>query len=127
MSRRLTFVVLGITLFWQHASFAATVVKDRDSEQLKASEKQARALAVYAPRPAYPLDARRNRYTGSGVALLKIDKRTGYVTSATMLKSIGHKTLDDAVLKAFRHWRFRPGTVSHVKIPISYTIGGRFY
>jgi TonB family C-terminal domain len=118
------FVVLGITIFSQHTSFAATDVKDSDSEPLTASEKQARALAVYAPRPAYPLDARRNRYTGSGVALLKIDNRTGYVTSATMLKSIGHKILDDAVLAAFRRWRFKPGGVDKVRVPIAFTMRG---
>lgn len=86
-----------------------------------------RALAIFAPRPQYPLQARRDRLTGSGVALLDVDKLTGYVTSARMLKSMGHKILDDAALKAFRQWRFKPGTASQIKIPINYTIGGRFY
>jgi protein TonB len=88
---------------------------------------QVKALATYGPPPAYPLEARRNRLTGSGVALLKVDKRTGYVTSGRMLQSMGHKVLDDAALDAFRRWRFRPGTVSPIRIPIKYTIDGTFY
>jgi len=44
-----------------------------------------------------------------------------------MLQSMGHKILDDAALKAFRQWWFKPGTASQIKIPINYAVGGRFY
>ena len=103
MFRRFTFLVLAITIFSgssRVASAAADQGKQRDSEPRSLSEAETRALAIYAPRPAYPLEARRNRLTGSGVALLEVDKRTGYVTSARMLKSTGHQILDDAALKA---------------------------
>jgi len=61
---------------------------------------------------------------GSGVVLMKVDSRTGYVTSAQMLKSTGYKLLDEAALEAFRRWRFKPGTVSVVKSPITFTMRG---
>ena len=80
-------------------------------------------MAIYAPRPDYPIEARERHLTGSGVALLQIDKKTGYVTSARMEKSMGHPMLDHAALAAFSRWRFKPGTVRQIRIPIRYTIG----
>jgi TonB family protein len=82
-----------------------------------------KAVAIYAPRPDYPIEARERHLTGSGVALLQIDKKTGYVTSARMEKSMGHPMLDHAALAAFSRWRFKPGTVRQIRIPIRYTIG----
>ncbi|PYJ70075.1 MAG: hypothetical protein DME76_06875 [Verrucomicrobia bacterium] len=57
---------------------------------------------------------------GSGVVLLEIDPRTGNVFSARMLKNTGWGILDNAALWVFRQWRFKPGTVSYVRIPISF-------
>jgi len=104
-----------------------SVVAEENSVSTLKKETKGKALAIYALRPEYPLQAQRNRLSGSGVALLEVDKCTGYVTSARMLQSMGHKILDDVALKAFRQWRFKPGTASQIKIPINYTVGGRFY
>ena len=41
---------------------------------------------MYGLKPEYPSEARAKGLTGSGVVLLKIDARTGYVTSASMSK-----------------------------------------
>jgi len=86
-----------------------------------------RALAVYAARPLYPVEARSKRFTGAGIVLVDVDQTTGAVTSARMLRSTGHQILDDAALTAFRQWRFRPGTVREVRIPITYTMRGVRY
>jgi TonB family protein len=83
-----------------------------------------KALAIYAPRPQYPYEARAKRQTGSGVAILVIDPNTGLVKKAEMATSTGYKILDDATLNAFRVWRFKPGTVAMAKIPITFTMGG---
>ncbi len=93
--------------------------------QVKISE--AKALVVYAPRPAYPYEARGKHLSGRGVVVVTVDQRSGNVTSARMLQSTGRQILDDAALAAFGRWRFRPGTVSQVKIPINFTMRGVRY
>ncbi len=87
----------------------------------------AKALAVYAPRPQYPYEARSRHITGSGLCIVDVDTASGNVTSATMAQSIGNPILDNAALSAFRQWRFRPGTVSKVRIPITFTMTGAQY
>jgi protein TonB len=87
----------------------------------------AKALATYAPRPQYPYEARSRRVTGSGVCVVDVDSASGNVTSATMAQSIGSPILDNAAVSAFRQWRFKPGTVAKVKIPITFTMTGASY
>jgi TonB family protein len=103
---------------------AATSVKEKDSKPRSVSEAEAYALAIYAPRPAYPYAARDKRLTGSGIVLVNVDSSTGTVVSAQMLKSTGYKVLDDSALEAFRQWRFKPGTVRKVRIPINFVMRG---
>jgi TonB family protein len=80
--------------------------------------------AVYAPQPVYPAEARSRRLTGMGVVLVDVNRNSGHVTAARMLQSTGDRALDDAALTAFRQWRFRPGTVSQVRIPIKFLMRG---
>ena len=87
----------------------------------------AKALATYAPRPQYPYEARSRHVTGSGVCMVDVDPGSGSVTSASMTQSIGSPILDNAATSAFRQWRFKPGTVSKVKIPITFTMTGASY
>ena len=87
----------------------------------------AKVLATHAPRPEYPYEARRLRAIGSGVALLTVDPMTGRVTDVRMLRSIGNVVLDNATISGFLRWRFKPGTVSQVQTPITYTLTGASY
>ena len=87
----------------------------------------AKALATYAPRPQYPYEARSRRITGTGVCVVEINAGSGSVTSASMASSIGNPMLDNAALSAFRRWRFKPGSVSKVSIPITFTTTGAQY
>jgi TonB family protein len=87
----------------------------------------AKALAVSTPRPEYPMEARSRHITGSGVAVLLVDVPTGVVTDARMEQSIGNPILDNAAVSAFRRWRFKPGTTSQIRIPITYTMTGASY
>jgi TonB family protein len=87
----------------------------------------AKALATYAPRPEYPFEAHSRHITGRGVCVVEVDPGSGSVTSASMASGIGNPTLDNAALRAFRQWRFKPGSVSKVRIPITFTTTGAQY
>jgi TonB family protein len=86
-----------------------------------------REAAMYGPRPDYPRAARAKGLTGSGVVVVKIDRQSGSVASASMLKSTGHEILDDAALQAFRQWHFKPIGLTTVEIPIEFTSKGVSY
>jgi protein TonB len=83
-----------------------------------------KVLAIYAPRPEYPYEARRQRATGSGLVVLMIDLSTGSVTDARMAQSTGSIVLDNSAVSALRRWRFKSGTVTKVQVPITYTLSG---
>ena len=87
----------------------------------------AKVLALNAPRPEYPYEARRQRITGSGIVAMTIDPVSGNVSSVSMAQSPGSPFLDNAALTAFRRWRFQPGTVSSVRCPVTFTLTGASY
>jgi TonB family protein len=88
----------------------------------------AKASAIFAPRPAYPYEARSRHIMGSGVCVVTVDTASGSVTDATMVQSIGNPLLDNSAVTTFRQWRFRPGTVApRIKIPITFTMTGASY
>ncbi len=91
------------------------------------SAAQGKAAAISAPRPDYPYEARRQHITGSGVCVVSVDSASGNVTDATMAQSTGNSSLDNSTMSAFRRWRFKPGSVSKVRIPITFTMAGASY
>ncbi len=92
-----------------------------------ASLRSVKAMVAYAPRPVYPYEARRQRVTGSGVAFLTVDQTLGTVTDVLMAQSCGNAILDNSTLDALRRWRFKPGSVARVQVPITYTLMGVSY
>jgi TonB family protein len=80
----------------------------------------AKAIAVSAPLPEYPYQAMRANITGSGVCVMVVDTASGKVTSAMMAQSTGNAILDKVTTDTFLRWRFKPGTVSQVRVPITY-------
>jgi len=80
----------------------------------------AKAVAVRTPMPQYPYEAKRAHITGSGVCIMTVDAASGNVTGAVMKQSTGNGILDKVTTEAFRKWRFKPGMVSQVRVPISY-------
>ena len=88
----------------------------------------AKAVAIFAPKPDYPYEARSRHQTGSGVCVLTVDVASGNVTDASMAQSIGSPVLDNSTVSTFRRWRFRPGAAApKVKVPITYTMTGASY
>lgn len=99
---------------------AAQPVAASSSTPTPLSLKTAQAMAVSAPLPAYPYQARRANITGSGVCIMTVDTVSGKVTDAMMTQSTGDGMLDKVTTNTFRKWRFKPGTVSQVRVPIDY-------
>jgi len=87
----------------------------------------ARALAVFAPRPEYPREARSHRIAGSGVCVVSVDRGSGHVTEASIAQSTGNQTLDNSAVSAFRTWIFKPRKVSTVSISFGFTTSGAPY
>ena len=86
-----------------------------------------KALTLFAPRPAYPYEARRGGITGSGIAELTVNPATGNVIDTRMAQTTGSVFLDNATMETLRRWRFKPGVASNVDVPITYTVMGVSY
>jgi protein TonB len=89
------------------------------SETVSMSLSVAQSMATTAPLPEYPYEAKRRNLTGNGVCVVTVDA-TGRVTDARMSQSTGSTMLDNLTVQTFKSWRFKPGTVSEVRVPISY-------
>lgn len=77
--------------------------------------------ATYTPQPVYRPEWAKQGLSGKGVVLVTIDPKTGTVAGVRMLQSTGNSLLDGAALDAYSKWRFKPGSVSQVKMPIEFT------
>jgi len=106
------FAVVAIGLIPAVAAFAEPTPRPRLSK--------AKALAIYAPRPEISPEARAKHLRGAGVCVVYV-RPDGIVSRAEMLQSTGEPILDKVSIDAFSKWRFTPGTVKNVKIPIRYT------
>jgi TonB family protein len=84
----------------------------------------AKAFATFTPFPKYPAKALSDSVTGIGVCIVSVDPVSGRVTAASMEQSTGDSTLDKSAVNAFQKWRFKPGTVSNVRIPIEFSMPG---
>ena len=76
--------------------------------------------AIYSPAPVYRQEWAKQGLAGKGVVLVTIDPKTGKVSGVRMLQSTGSSQLDGAALQAYSQWRFRPGSVTQVKMPITF-------
>src|SRR5262249_5970948 len=72
----------------------------------------AKSLAISAPLPDYPYEARRAHVSGSGVCVITVNTASGNVTSAIMTESTGNALLDKITTDTLGRWRFKTGTVS---------------
>ena len=73
-------------------------------------------------RPEYPAKAQAQGLTGTGVFILHVRQGDGCVVSVEIQKTTGHKILDEATVSKFSDLRFKPHTVSTVKIPVEFTL-----
>src|SRR5213075_423303 len=117
--RRLLAVLL-LTQSWGYSAQAA-----EEKVHPKVDDRAIIAILVSAVRPEYPYEALLRRISGHGVAVLKIDSAAGKVVSCEMAPSTGSEILDEAAIQAFREWRFKPGTIAGVRIPIAFILPGQ--
>ena len=94
--------------------------RGRNSAPVPMSLSVAQSMAISAPLPEYPYEAKRRNLTGNGICIVSVEVATGRVTDAKMSKSTGSAMLDKLTVQTFKSWRFKPGTVSPVRVPISY-------
>jgi TonB family protein len=55
-----------------------------------------------------------------GLFELRIDK-AGTVKGIVIIKSTGHQLLDQAAMRGFIHWRFKPGAFRKTYEPVVFT------
>ena len=109
MNRLLVIIVVfaGLPLLATHAE---------RTEKLAQKERP-----VYAPRPEYPHEARLHGIQGQGTYALHI-RADGSVASVQVLHSAGYRVLDDAVIRAYLQWRFRPAHATTITIPHTFAM-----
>ncbi len=80
-----------------------------------------RSTVVYAPQPDYLIGARRRGWEGTAFFRCNV-RPDGVVSSVIVLQSTGYAILDQAGIAAFQRWRFKPGAVKAVKIPLRFSM-----
>lgn len=79
------------------------------------------------PEPAYPWEARRNRWQGTVLLAVTVSPE-GHPIAVDVARSSGHRVLDDAAVEAVRQWRFvaaqRNGLAveDRVAVPITFRL-----
>ena len=69
--------------------------------------------------PEYPYEARQNSWSGRGTFRAHI-AADGKVTRVEVVKSTGHRAMDDVVVIAARRWRAKPGRKMEVDFPMAF-------
>jgi TonB family protein len=83
-------------------------------------------LVLNSPPVELPTEAIRQHLSGSGTVMLEVGG-DGMVSKAYMVQSTGHRLLDDAAIRAYRQWRFKPGAVTKIKLPVRFLTDKKAY
>jgi TonB family protein len=100
--------------FKPHAAETADVPVTFTLQGKRLSE--ARRLAVYAVEPDQPVTF----HSGNGVFRFIIDYETGQTTDVKIIRSTGRVSFDQAVIKAYRQWRFVPHKVHTIDTTVGF-------
>jgi TonB family protein len=111
------FAVLPSTVF---AGEKTTAVWS-DGHISSLSDEELLRYALASPAAGYPEEAQLKKLTGSGLYELRINP-SGATSSVAVVKSSGSRVLDAAATAAFRKWRFKPGLLQVVRIPVSWAV-----
>jgi TonB family protein len=108
---------------WILGSLFFLAVSQQMVAQDATTESPTHRLNIYAPKPEYSFEARSHWLEGKGLFVLSI-RPDGTVESVNVAKSTGHSELDESAVAALRQWRFKPGSVTKVKMPMEFTLAG---
>src|SRR2546423_1440334 len=75
------------------------------------------------PQDAWSTTLQYRRY--SGAMFLLIVQRDGSVSEVRPLASLGYTELDDRAIRWFKRWKFRPNSVTEVRMPMVYQFNRR--
>ena len=92
-----------------------------DGHTSSLSDEEMLRSATFSPPVPFPEEAQRSNLTGSGLYELRVDK-AGKVTEVIAVRSSGKKVLDQAAIATFRRWRFKPGSFTRVRVPVSWSV-----
>ena len=87
------------------------------------SAKQLKPLVLYGTWPSTPTRVRWHLKVGVFLLTVRAD---GTVAKVEKLQSTGHAGLDGELNTTFLKWRFRPNSVSSVRVPAHYSIFTKF-
>jgi TonB family protein len=80
-----------------------------------------KGIILYAPEPDFPPTAQsQNTMGGQGVYRLVINQKTGTVDEVGVLRRSGFQPLDAVAVMTFFQWKFRPGTLKQLDVPVSF-------
>jgi TonB family protein len=116
-------IKLHLTLLCGLIVLAGRDCLSADASTLNAE--QLKSFVLYAPKPYYPSRTRREYKTGAGVFLLNVDPETGLVASIKIEKTTGLWSLDVSCLKTLIKWRFKPHTLTKVRVPVRFVFDGK--
>ena len=77
------------------------------------------------PAPRYPLEARRNKWEGTALLNVSVDK-DGHSSKVNVLQSSGYDILDNAAVKTVGEWKFRPAKMGNMAVESSVQVPIRF-
>lgn len=83
------------------------------------AEPEVRSLILHAPMPMGTATRSANWRLKVGVFLLAV-RPDGSVSNVETLQRTGHGGLDREVIDSLKRWRFRPNSVSEVRVPAAY-------
>lgn len=82
-----------------------------------------KGIILQAPIPHHiPPPAVHARNVGAqGVYRLTINPQTGGVEEVGVLNRAGHKTLDSIMVLSFANWKFKPGSIRQLDVPVTFS------
>ena len=88
-----------------------------DASQQAYIPERYRGIILNAPEPDFPASTT-NTMSGQGVYRLIINPKTGMADEVQVLMTTGYRKFDAVAVLAFMQWKFRPGALKQIDIPV---------